>query len=75
MVGQAKLTFHENLELHEWVQSEVVGVKRMKANLGQVQDQELKNLIQTIMDAKKARIYEINQFLVNMQDPASTQPF
>ncbi|MEW9097231.1 MAG: hypothetical protein AB2417_19335 [Clostridiaceae bacterium] len=59
MENQTKLAPHETLELHELLSSSVFGVKKANATLNMVNDEELKNFLQTSLNSKKSSIQEL----------------
>ncbi|MBU5483494.1 hypothetical protein KQI86_04075 [Clostridium sp. MSJ-11] len=63
MENQTKLAPHETLELHELLSSSVLGVKKANATLNMVNDEELKNFLQTSLNSKKSSIQELQGFL------------
>lgn len=61
---------HELLELHELINTEIVGAKKAQASLSMVQDEELKGFIQDSLNSKKSSLEQMQQFLstqVNLQ--------
>lgn len=63
MENKTQLAPHETLELHELLSTSVLGVKKANANLNMVNDQELKNFLQTSLNSKKSSIQELQGFL------------
>lgn len=63
MDDQMKLTPHETLELHELLSSSVIAAKKTKATIPMIDDEELKNFMQSSLDAKKASIQQLQQFI------------
>lgn len=63
MENKTQLAPHETLELHELLSSSVLGVKKANATLNMVNDEELKNFLQTSLNSKKSSIQELQGFL------------
>ncbi|MCM0648278.1 hypothetical protein NBE98_07815 [Clostridium swellfunianum] len=54
---------HEILELHELLNLNILGAKKLSASSSMVQDQELKKLMQNSLNGKKAKIQELQNFI------------
>jgi hypothetical protein len=54
---------HEMLEVRELLNSEIVCLKKMEANMTVVKDQELKSFMQSSIDSKKTRLQEMQGFV------------
>ncbi|GFZ31630.1 hypothetical protein CSC2_21560 [Clostridium zeae] len=63
-----KFTPHETLELHELLNSGVLGVKKLNATMGMVQDEELKQFMQTTLNTKKASVNDIQATVSKIQN-------
>lgn len=63
MLTSNKLTPNEILEIHELLNSNILGVKKFNASLSTVQDQNLKSLLQDSLNNKKTKIQEIQDFI------------
>jgi similar to spore coat protein len=59
------LTPHEIIELHELINSGIVGAKKTKASMEMVQDQELKTFMQESLNAKKTSLEQMQTFINN----------
>lgn len=57
------LTNHELLELHELFSSEIIGAKKIQANMSMVQNEELKNFVQESLNSKKNMIQQMQNFI------------
>jgi similar to spore coat protein len=54
---------HEILELHELLNLNILGVKKLNASVSMVQDETLKNLMQNSINGKKMKIQELQNFI------------
>lgn len=54
---------HEMLEVRELVDSEMICLKKMEANMAIVKDQELKSFMQSSIGSKKTRLQEMQGFI------------
>jgi hypothetical protein len=54
---------HEILELHELLNTNLIGAKKMTANMSMVQDQALKSFMKDSLNNKKAKIQELQNFI------------
>lgn len=60
---QQALAPHETLELHELLQSQMAGVKKLESSLSMIQDQDLTALVQADVQTKKQQLRDIQQFV------------
>lgn len=68
MINSTTLAPHETLELHELLSSSIIGVKKAKASLSMIQDNELKNFMKSSLDYKKQKIQQLQDAIKqNMQ--------
>lgn len=67
MAEQPALAAHELLEVHELLQSEVIGLKKLQAGFGEVRDQQLRDLMQSMVCARQGRIAALYQFASSLQ--------
>lgn len=65
MYNAKGLTPHDALELNEVMNGEMVTMKMMQLSVNMVQDPDLKTFIQKSLQAKQARMQEMQQFLLN----------
>ncbi|MEW9096308.1 MAG: hypothetical protein AB2417_14615 [Clostridiaceae bacterium] len=63
MENRTKLAPHETLELHELLSNSVLGIKKANTTLNMVNDEELKNFLQSSLNNKKNNIQELQGFL------------
>lgn len=63
-----KFTPHEALELHELLNTGVLDVKKLNATIGLVQDEELKQFMQTTLNTKKASVNDIQATVSKIQN-------
>jgi hypothetical protein len=63
-----KFTPHEALELHELLNAGVLDVKKLNATIGIVQDEELKQFMQTTLNTKKASVNDIQATVSKIQN-------
>lgn len=54
---------HEMLEVRELLNSEMVCLKKMEANMAAVKDQELKSFMQDSINSKNTRLQEMQGFI------------
>lgn len=59
-MANAKISPREAIELREFVDEEIVGIKKMSTSIQSVKDEDLKNFIQDLLNSKKAVLKEIN---------------
>jgi hypothetical protein len=54
---------HEIIELHELLNANILGAKKITASSAMVQDEALKKLMQNSLEGKKAKIKELQSFI------------
>lgn len=54
---------NEILELHELLNVNLIGAKKISANMGMVQDENLKILMKESLNNKKTKIQELQNFI------------
>lgn len=59
----AQLTPHETIDVRELISQEMLGIKRIKASIGMVNDNELKNFMQDSISSKKTALQNIQSAL------------
>ncbi len=57
---------HEIFELHELLAAEIISAKKLQANLERTNNQELKEIIHSALQAKLGRIKEMQQLSVDI---------
>lgn len=65
MNNNNSLAPHEMLELRELMDTNVIGAKKMKANMTMVEDDELKSFMEKCLDSKKDNINSMQTFIEN----------
>lgn len=65
MGNNTLLTPHELFEAHELLASEVSSVRRLQSQMGMVQEQTLKNFLQTSLSNRERRISRLQSLLGN----------
>jgi len=65
-LNQSTLAPHEALEIHELLRSDLVTIKKLQASLDTAEDQQLQNLMNQLLQAKKSAIDEVEQFYYKM---------
>lgn len=68
-----QLAPHEILELHELLNTNILGVKKITASMSMVQDENLKNIMQNSLNEKKTRIQEIQNFINSQAGAQNSQ--
>lgn len=58
-MANMNLAPHEAIELREFIDQEIVSMKKTNANLQMVKDQDLKNFMQDSLNTKKTALKEI----------------
>jgi hypothetical protein len=56
---------HELLELHELISSEVTNAEKLQANIGMVNDNELKSFMQMCLKNKQSRLSKMSQLVTS----------
>ncbi|MDP4087723.1 MAG: hypothetical protein Q8930_00480 [Bacillota bacterium] len=59
-MGNNNLAPHEAVELHEFLDMEILGIKRINSSMEMVKDPELKNFMQDSINSKKAALKAIS---------------
>jgi hypothetical protein len=54
---------HEIIELHELLNANILGAKKLTASSSMVKDEALKKLMQNSLEGKKTRIKELQNFI------------
>ena len=54
---------NEILELHELLNANIIGVKKLKSSVSMVQDESLKRIMQNSLEGKKTKIQELQNFI------------
>jgi hypothetical protein len=54
---------HEILELHELLNANILGAKKLSASVSMVKDEALKTTMQNTLNGKKAKIQELENFI------------
>lgn len=69
MIDNNKLAPHETIQLRELMSSSILGVKNMQLSLDMVSNPELKGFLTNTLNAKKASIEEMHNFVtkINME--------
>lgn len=65
MYNDKTMTAHDALELNEVLGGSMACMKMMAMHMNMVQDQDLKALMQRMMQTKQARMQEMQQFITN----------
>ncbi|MDS0527372.1 hypothetical protein NNC19_16905 [Clostridium sp. SHJSY1] len=60
-----RLAPHEALEAREFISQEMLGIKKISANINMVNDSELKNFMQDSIASKKTALKNIQSVLGN----------
>lgn len=63
MNNKNNLAPHEMLELRELMDADIVGLKKLKANMKMIEDDELKSFMEHCLDNKKENINSIQNFI------------
>ena len=58
-MNTSKLAPHETLGIHEMLSAQVIGIKKLSASIGMVQDSDLKALMSEALEAKKTALKQI----------------
>jgi similar to spore coat protein len=61
-----QLTPHEIIDLHELLNANLLGAKKISAGLMAVQDENLKTLMTDSLNGKKTKIQELQNFINNV---------
>jgi len=64
-MGNSKLSPREVLEIHELLNANILGVKKINACMSLIQDENLKNIMQNALNSKKNKIQEFQNFINN----------
>jgi len=69
MIDNNKLAPHETIQLRELMSSSILGVKNMQTSLEMVNNPELKSFLTNSLNAKKASVEEMHNFVskINME--------
>jgi uncharacterized protein with von Willebrand factor type A (vWA) domain len=62
-MNNSQVTPNEILELHELLNANIIGAKKLSASVSMVQDESLKQLIQNSLNGKKTKIQELQNFI------------
>ena len=66
MIDNNKLAPHETIQLRELMSNSILGVKNMQVSLDMVSNPELKSFLTNSLNAKKASIEEMHNFVTNI---------
>lgn len=66
MSDRKTLAPHETIQLRELMSSSILGYKNINASLPMVEDSELKSFLTNTLNAKKASIEEMHNFVNNI---------
>lgn len=72
-MGNSKLALHEVLELHELLNANILGVKKINSSMPMVKDENLKNIMQNTLNSKKTKIQEFENFINNQVNSQNNQ--
>jgi uncharacterized protein with von Willebrand factor type A (vWA) domain len=62
-MNNSQVAPNEILELHELLNANIIGAKKLSASVSMVQDESLKQLIQNSLNGKKTKIQELQNFI------------
>lgn len=62
-MGIVKLAPHEAIEVRELISQEILGIKKVSANIDMVTDAELKSYMQDTLSSKKTALKNIQSAL------------
>jgi hypothetical protein len=62
-MNNSQVAPNEILELHELLNANIIGAKKLSASVSMVQDESLKQLMQNSLNGKKTKIQELQNFI------------
>jgi hypothetical protein len=62
-MNNSQVAPNEILELHELLNANIIGAKKLSASVSMVQDEALKKLMEDSLNGKKTKIQELQNFI------------